>query len=86
MAKIAITGSEYQDDEKDDTKNISSFQFGTYADVPLSTSFSIQPGIIVNGRGRKVQLSEAGTPLGSPTVTGSVKSNIMYIEVPVNAV
>ena len=86
LAKIAITGSEYQDDEKDNAKNITSFQFGAYADVPLSTSFSIQPGIILNGKGGEVQLSEAGTQLGPPTVTGSVKSNIMYIEVPVTAV
>lgn len=86
LAKIALTGAEFEDNEKDDAKNITSFQFGAYADVPLSTSFSIQPGIILNGKGGEVQLSEAGTQLGPPTVTGSVKSNIMYIEVPVNAV
>jgi hypothetical protein len=86
LAKVAFTGTELEDNEKDDARNITSFQFGAYADVPLSTSFSIQPGIILNGKGGEVQLSEAGTQLGSPTVTGSVKSNIMYIEVPVNAV
>ena len=86
LAKIAITGSEYQDDEKDNAKNITSFQFGAYADVPFSTSFSIQPGIVLNGKGGETQLSELNTQLGPPTETGTIKSNIMYIEVPINAV
>jgi hypothetical protein len=84
LAKIALTGTEFQDNEKDDVKNITSFQFGAYADIPLSTSFSVQPSLILNGKGGEMQLSEAGTQLGPPTITGSVKSNIMYIEVPLN--
>lgn len=86
FTKIAITGQEYQDDEKDDAKNITSFQFGAYADVPLSTSFSIQSGVILNGKGGEIQLSEANTQLGPPTVTGTIKYELMYIEIPVNAV
>ena len=85
LAKIAFTGTGFEDNEKDDAKNITSFQFGAYADVPLSTFFSIQPGIILNGKGGEMQLSEAGTQLGPPTIIGSVKSNIMYLEVPINA-
>lgn len=86
FAKIAITGNQMEDNEKDDAKNITSFQFGAYADVPLSTSFFIQPGIVLNGKGGKIQLSEAGTQLGPPPITGTVKSESMYIEVPINAV
>ena len=86
LTRIAVTGPQYQDNEKDDAKNITSFQFGAYADVPLSISFSIQPGITLNGKGGEIKLSEAGTQVGTPTVTGTVRSEIMYIEVPINAV
>jgi hypothetical protein len=86
FAKIAITGKEMEDNKKDGVQNVTSFHFGAYADVPLSTSFSIQPGIILNGKGGKIRLSDAGTQLGPPTITGTVKSEVMYIEVPLNAV
>jgi len=86
FAKLAFTGNEMEDDRKNDAKNITSFQFGTYADIPLSTSFSLQPAIVLNGKGGETQLSELNTQLGPPTETGTIKSNIMYIEVPINAV
>jgi hypothetical protein len=86
FAKLAFTGNELEDNRKDDAKNITSFQFGAYADIPLSTSFSLQPGIVLNGKGGETQLSELDTQLGPPTETGTIKSNIMYIEVPINAV
>lgn len=86
FAKIAITGHEMEDDRKDDAKNITSFQFGAYADVPLSNSFSLQPGLILNGKGGEIQLSESNTQLGPPAASGTLKYNIMYIEVPINAV
>ena len=86
FSKIAITGQEMEDYRKDDARNITSFQFGAYADVPLSTTFSIQPGIILNGKGGETQLSEANTQLGSSSITGTIKADMMYIEVPINAV
>ena len=76
FSKLAFTGNEIEDDRKDDAKNITFWQFGAYADVPLSTSFSLQPGIVLNGKGGERQLSELNTQLGPPMATGTIKSII----------
>lgn len=60
-------------------KNNTSFYVTGFADLPVAPSFSIQPGISLQGKGGKI---EASGDLGD----GSLTRNVMSIEVPVNAV
>lgn len=63
----------------DDAKNNTSFYVTGFADLPIATNFSIQPGVSLQGKGNKVEGSATG-------VTGSATINTMSIEIPVNAV
>lgn len=51
--------------------------------LPVGESFSIQPGITFLGKGFKANDTETADGV---TVSGTVKSNVWYIEVPVNAI
>ncbi len=87
LANFALSGSEYDTEEgkleKDNQKSNTSFSFGGYVEIPVSTVFSVQPGLNLSGKGGKVEYSEK--VLGENlTITG--KASTMYIEIPVNAV
>ncbi len=57
-----------------DQKNNTSFQLTGFADLPIATNFSIQPGVSLQGKGTKISEGVAMT------------RNVMSIEVPVNLV
>lgn len=63
----------------DDAKNNTSFYVTGFADLPVGTNFSIQPGISLQGKGNKVEGSSNGA-------SGSATINTMSVEIPVNAV
>ncbi|WP_282637458.1 porin family protein [Sphingobacterium thalpophilum] len=56
-----------------------SFYVTGYADIPVAPSFSLQPGVSLQGKGGKASAGEFG-------LAEDTKDNLMYIEVPVNLV
>jgi hypothetical protein len=77
IANISITN----DGSVDQNKSLIGFQVGFMGDLPMSSFFSIQPGIQFTSKGSKTQS-------GSTTDATYYRAttNPMYIEVPVNAV
>ncbi len=64
-----------------------SFHFFGYTEIPLSSSFSFQPGIGLSGKGAKIDQSESVSEMGfnlAYTAKGTV--DIMYLEIPLNAI
>jgi hypothetical protein len=62
-----------------------SFYAGATADIPVSNIFSVQPGLILNNKGTKIN-SGFDFSEGSISTNGSGTLNFMYIEVPVNLI
>ena len=62
-----------------DANTLTTFNVGVLADVPLVSILSLQPGVVLSGKGSKA----SGSVLG---VSSTTKFNPLYIEVPVNAV
>lgn len=67
--------------ETDDKKMLSSFHVGAYVDLPLAPVFSIQPGLMLSGKGTKYTVGDKDSDNWAET-----KLNPIYLEVPVNAV
>jgi len=65
--------------EDDDLKSITSFQIGGTVDIPVGTSFSVQPGISLSGKGFKFKGNDSGDSYKDQT-------DVMYLEIPVNAI
>lgn len=61
-----------------ESRNLS-FHVTAYADVSVAPSFSIQPGVSIQGKGKKYNVS-AGED------SGYIMTNLLALEVPVNAV
>lgn len=82
FANISISYDGDEDDDSD-TKAVTSFHFGGYADLSVSPAFSIQPGLTLSGKGFKEEesYSEPGY-----SEEGKSTTNVMYLEVPVNFV
>src|SRR5690606_37630569 len=78
FAKFNFSG-EGVEELDEEFKSVTSFQIGGLVDVPLATSFSLQPGITLSGKGFKVEGDDEGDSF-------TYQENIMYLEVPVNAV
>jgi hypothetical protein len=70
FATMSITG-----DTEGEAKSTTGFYVGGTADFGLSSMFSIQPGLTLSNKGFKADLDG-----------GSITTNLMYIEIPVNAV
>lgn len=66
-------------DLDDYSKMNTSFYVTGYADLPVAPQFSIQPGISLQGKGAKYKAD-------SDNFDGSLSTNVMAIEIPVNAV
>ncbi len=64
----------------DDQKNNTSFHVTGFADLPVATNFSIQPGVSLQGKGTRFFEDYEG--IGN----AEFSRNVMSIEVPVNAV
>jgi len=61
-----------------DKGSVTGFNIGGTVDVPVSSSFVIQPGLILGNKGVKVDESVEDYNV-------ETKNNLMYLEVPVNA-
>ena len=70
----------------DAIKSITSFYVGGMVDIPVSSMFSVQPGLSFIGKGyiEELDYSAFGLPEGDVVLT--FKSNPFYIEIPVNLV
>jgi hypothetical protein len=64
------------DGKNPETNTLVNFNVGGYADIPLATHLSVQPGISLQGKGG--EFSDDGTV--------EVKQSTMWLEVPVNLV
>jgi len=64
------------DEENPETKTATNFHVRGFVDLPVSTMFSIQPGVAVEGKGGKLVDTE----------NAEIKQNTMWVEVPVNLV
>ena len=65
----------------DDAKTLTSFQVGLVGDLPVLPFLSIQPGILLTGKGTKSQSGSA-----SDANYFKATTNPLYIEIPVNLV
>ena len=77
LANITVT----EGGRVDDAKTLASFQAGFIGDVSLGQFVSLQPGLLVTGKGSKTQS-------GEPTDANYFKAttNPIYLEVPLNLV
>jgi len=77
LANVTITES----GRIEDSKTLASFQAGFIGDVSLGKFISLQPGLLVTGKGSKTQS-------GEPTDANYFKAttNPIYLEVPLNLV
>lgn len=64
-----------------DNRATSSFNFGLYLDVAPTRMFSIQPGLFISGKGSKYVIGDRESSNWT-----EVRSNPIYLELPVNAV
>src|SRR5690606_36562505 len=71
--------SDVSDNYKDYQKNNVSFYLTGFADLLVAPQFSIQPGVSLQGKGNKFKAE-------GDNLDGSWTTNLMSIEVPVNAV
>lgn len=71
--------STQKDGSYSDANTLTTFNAGVLADVPLADILSLQPGIVLTGKGSKASASSLGVG-----VTNTF--NPLYIEVPVNVV
>lgn len=71
--------STQKDGSYNDANTLTTFNVGVLADVPLAPILSLQPGVVLTGKGSKA----SGSLLG---VSSTTKFNPLYIEVPVNVV
>ncbi|WP_257668682.1 porin family protein [Parapedobacter tibetensis] len=71
--------SNVSDAAKDYQKMNPSFYVSGYADLAVAPQFSIQPGISLQGKGEKYDFD-------GDNMDGSVTTNVMALEIPVNAV
>ena len=69
------------DGEVDDATLLTSFHVGIMGDIPIAKVLAIQPGILLTGKGAKIQ---SGSP--SDVTYYKATTNPLYIELPVNAV
>ena len=67
-----------------DGNMLTTFNAGVVADLPLSPLLSIQPGLVLNGKGAKV--SHYYTVGGDVAASDNLKMNPLYLELPVNVV
>ena len=65
----------------DDAKNLASFQAGFIGDVSLGQFISLQPGLLITGKGSKTQSGESTDANYFKATT-----NPIYLEVPLNLV
>lgn len=80
--------SEYKKEMKEDGFTnipVVSFHLGGYADYTITEAFSLQAGLLLTGKGSK-ELWSGEDDFEDFYYEGSFKENLMYLEIPVNAV
>jgi hypothetical protein len=71
----------------DNAKNNVGFNVTAFGDFGVGNNFFIQPGVSLQNKGNKFESVSTTTALGNTvTTTSSIKTNLMAIEVPINAV
>jgi len=71
----------------DNAKNNVGFNVTAFGDFGVANNFFIQPGISLQNKGVKFEGSTTNSGAGVTTTTNSsIKTNVMAIEVPINAV
>lgn len=88
FSSVALSGSYITPNLKNGVSNITSFYFGAYAELALSHHFALQSGLSVSGKGSKIDIETLQfIPfVGNLPIRYQRETNIMYLEVPVNAV
>jgi len=81
--KAGVNLGQFSKNYGDNQKMNTSFYVTGYADMPVGTNFSIQPGVSLQGKGSKF---EGEIREESLIGTGSRTRNVMSVEIPVNAV
>ncbi len=88
LAKIALSGNDYGNMPTFTNKStpITSFHFTGLVEVPVSNSFSVQPGLSLTSKGSAFMLFKSGTEQGLDyLIRSNSTANIIYLELPVNA-
>jgi hypothetical protein len=83
LSTMRYSGFDLADDFNDATKQNVGYNFTVFGDFGVGNNFFIQPGISLQNKGTKL---EGTLPLNGSTITGTNTSNVMAIEVPINAV
>lgn len=87
LARFHASGTDGSTSFNDNAKDNVGFNVTAFADFGVGNNFFIQPGVSLQNKGNKFESTSSTTALGSTvTTTSSVKTNLMAIEVPVNAV
>ncbi len=88
LAQVALSGKDATKEKKDGISTVTSFYFAGNIEIPVSEIFSIQPGLAIGGKGTKIDFNTTvAVPfLGSTSASYVRKTDIMYLEMPVNAV
>lgn len=83
LAKYHASGTDESSAYNDAAENNLGFNVTAFADFGVANNFFIQPGISLQNKGVKFESEDTD---GSSTASGSLKQNVMAIEVPINAV
>ena len=77
LANISVT----ENGRVDDANGITSFHAGIGIDLPLSAGLSLQPGLLLSGKGAKTQFGET-----TDATYWRATSKPLYVELPLNLV
>ncbi len=91
LSKIQLSGQLASNELKNGIKPLLSYNFGLYANIPISKVFSFQPGLSIVGKGTKLEINRNDslkTGLGIVKYNQITKRelNIAYLEVPLNLI
>lgn len=83
LSTIKYSGFDGSSALNDNTKQNVGYNFTVFGDFGVGNNFFIQPGVSLQNKGTKI---EGSSTSGGVTTSGKIKTNVMVIEVPVNAV
>lgn len=79
LPTISVSGDEVDDEYSDYLTSSTSFYVGANVDFAIGEVISLQPGLTLSGKGYQLKADEDGASYTD-------KTNVMYLEIPVNAV
>ncbi|WP_343535573.1 porin family protein [Pedobacter sp.] len=83
LSTIRYSGFDGSSTLNDNTKQNVGYNVTVFGDFGVGNNFFIQPGVSLQNKGTKI---EGSSTSGSTTTSGKIKTDVMAIEVPVNAV